>query len=135
MNTTSWPQVASSWVISLVIEKRRFIRGPNLIFFFAKRNIECNHFAINLDFKNLNAWLIEGFENTYTCTFIFFFAIVFQNTCSLMLTKLVHAGLDEMHNIQKRVTESIYACISAIVSYRSQLVSGKKSIYFIILLC
>lgn len=52
-----------------------------------------------------------------------------------MLTKLVHAGLDEMHNIQKRVTESIYACISAIVSYRSQLVSGKKSIYFIILLC
>lgn len=43
-----------------------------------------------------------------------------------MLTKLVHAGLDEMHNIQKRVTESIYACISAIVSYRSQLVSGKK---------
>lgn len=58
--------------------------------------------------------------------FYFFFAIVFQNTCSLMLTKLVHAGLDEMHNIQKRVTESIYACISAIVSYRSQLVSGKK---------
>lgn len=49
--------------------------------------------------------------------FYFFFAIVFQNTCSLMLTKLVHAGLDEMHNIQKRVTESIYACISAIVSY------------------
>lgn len=36
--------------------------------------------------------------------FYFFFAIVFQNTCSLMLTKLVHAGLDEMHNIQKCVT-------------------------------
>lgn len=67
--------------------------------------------------------------------YFYFCAIVFQNTCSLMLTKLVHAGLDEMHNIQKRVTESIYVCISAIVSYRSQLVSGKKSIYFIILLC
>lgn len=36
--------------------------------------------------------------------FYFFFAVVFQNTCSLMLTKLVHAGLDEMHNIQKCVT-------------------------------
>lgn len=129
MNTTSWPQAASSWVISLVIEKRRFIRGQNLIFFFSKRNIECNHFAINLDFRNLNAWLIKGFENTYTCTFIFFF---------LQLPSKIHvvqAGLDEMHNIQKRVTESIYACISAIVSYRSKLVSGKKSIYFIILLC